>query len=194
MSMPNINDDFWEHMTKEAELGADMGGSIDSYLSGRPLEGSAFSSVQALTDSDQAKHALRLPVSAGTRVQFAGTLGSILSYQNPPDPGALGTVVSARTATGSVTDHEGMVFVQWDGQPSFEGIHAAHLRLAEVISAKKATRRIRAGSLGDLTDFLKVAEDTLIHKSTHDLWSFHKDGNDFVIERLFDSNGKPIKS
>jgi hypothetical protein len=192
--MSNLNNDFWDFMVKEAELGADEGGSIDSYLSGRSLEGSPFSSVQALTDSDQEKHALRLPVAAGTRVQFAGTLGSILTYQNPPEPGALGTVVSARTATGSVTDHEGMVFVQWDGQPSFEGIHAAHLRLAESTSGKKEARRIRAGSLGDLTDFLKVAEDTLVHKSTHDLWSFHKDGNDFVIERLFDSNGEPIKS
>ena len=58
---------------------------------------------------------------------------------------------------------------------------------------KKA--RLRAASLGDLTEFLKVAEGTLIHKSTKDLWSFKKDADGMLqVERLFDDNGKPLKA
>ena len=51
----------------------------------------------------------------------------------------------------------------------------------------------RVASLGDLTDFLKVAKDTLVHRATKDLWSFKKVGEDFVIERLFDETGDPLK-
>ena len=49
-------------------------------------------------------------------------------------------------------------------------------------------------SLGDLTDFLRVADDTLVHRSTKDLWSFRQDGAEYVIERLFDTDGDPIKA
>lgn len=46
----------------------------------------------------------------------------------------------------------------------------------------------------DLTDFMKVSDDTLIHKSTKDLWKMFKDadGNIF-ISRLFDDNIIPEK-
>lgn len=57
----------------------------------------------------------------------------------------------------------------------------------------QAAHQIRVASLGDLTDFFKVAEDTLIHRSSRDLWSFRQDGGDFVIERLFDGTGEPLK-
>jgi len=52
----------------------------------------------------------------------------------------------------------------------------------------------RVGSLGDLTDFMKVSEGKLVHKSTKDLWSVAKDAEGmFVVERLFDDAGEPIK-
>ncbi len=51
----------------------------------------------------------------------------------------------------------------------------------------------RVASLGDLTDFLKVSEGTLIHKSTNDLWSFAADGEGFTLTRLFDDGGEPLK-
>lgn len=59
---------------------------------------------------------------------------------------------------------------------------------------EKKAFRLRAASLGDLTSFLKVAEGTLIHKSTKDLWSFTKDADgNFLVSRLFDNNGEPLK-
>jgi hypothetical protein len=57
----------------------------------------------------------------------------------------------------------------------------------------KTQGALRVASLGDLTEFLKLADDTLIHRSTRDLWSFRRDGGDFVIERLFDEVGEPLK-
>jgi len=47
--------------------------------------------------------------------------------------------------------------------------------------------------MGDLTAFLKVGSETLVHKATRDLWSLRKDGKEFVIERLFDDTGVPLK-
>ena len=59
---------------------------------------------------------------------------------------------------------------------------------------EKKAFRLRAASLGDLTSFLKVAEGTLIHKSTKDLRSFKKDAEGMIlVERLFDDSGKPLK-
>ena len=52
---------------------------------------------------------------------------------------------------------------------------------------------LRVASLGDLTNFLKIAEGVLVHKSTNDLWSFAKDADGFVVSRLFDDTGEPLK-
>lgn len=57
-------------------------------------------------------------------------------------------------------------------------------------------RRVRVARLGDLTQFFsssRTASDTLVHKATKDLWSLKKDGSDYVIERLFDDSGSPLK-
>ena len=58
---------------------------------------------------------------------------------------------------------------------------------------KKQKAAFRVASLGDLTDFLKVSEETLVHKSTNDLWSVAADGEGFTITRLFDDEGEPLK-
>ena len=56
-------------------------------------------------------------------------------------------------------------------------------------------RRFQTASLGDLSSFLKVAEGTLIHKSTKDLWSFKKDADGgLTVERMFSADGKPLKA
>ncbi len=58
----------------------------------------------------------------------------------------------------------------------------------------RLARTIRLASLGDLSQFLKTADGKLVHKSTKDLWSFKKDADGgLLLERLFDSNGKPLK-
>lgn len=60
--------------------------------------------------------------------------------------------------------------------------------------AKDKTATFRVASLGDLTDFLKVASGALVHKSTKDLWSYSKDADgNFLVSRLFDGDGEPLK-
>jgi hypothetical protein len=59
---------------------------------------------------------------------------------------------------------------------------------------KRQASSVRVASLGDLTSFFtKVGNDTLIHKSTRDLWALKQDANGFLIERLFDDHGEPLK-
>jgi len=189
-----MSDDFWDSLVKEANLGTEGSGSVDAYLSGKDIGGEVFESVRSLTDSHRAKNALPIPAEAGTRVEFTGGMGEILAYTNPPEPKARGTVVSVKSAGGDVTGHNGKVFVEWDdGQ--FRSIHAEHLRVAKGQQKRQSVEphRMRVASLGDLTEFLKLADDTLIHKSTKDLWSFRQDGSDYVIERLFDDQGDPLK-
>jgi hypothetical protein len=64
--------------------------------------------------------------------------------------------------------------------------------MTDVANDKTATFRV--ASLGDLTDFLKVASGALVHKSTKDLWSYSKDADgNFLVSRLFDDEGEPLK-
>lgn len=60
--------------------------------------------------------------------------------------------------------------------------------------AKVAAERMFVSSLGDLDQFVRIASDTLIHKSDRDLWALKQDesGNHY-IERLFDDQGDPLK-
>lgn len=53
---------------------------------------------------------------------------------------------------------------------------------------------MKVASLGDLSDFFRASTDTLVHKAEKDLWkiSEDKDGK-CIIERLFDSDNKPIR-
>lgn len=174
-------------------------GAIDYVLQGRSIEGSETTSIRALTDAGRKKGALKLPVQAGTRVSFEANLGSVLAYTDIPDDKIAGTVVTVRCADGDVTAYNDRVHVMWDdGQ--FRPIAAEHLRLAATQSSKRAsTVRIRVASLGDLSNFFepvqgKTASGTdLVHKATKDLWSFHQTGGEFVIERLFNEDGNPLK-
>lgn len=181
--------DFWETIIA-AELASASNDSMDNFLNGRSIEAGDFDDVRAITDKGREANALTLPVKAGTEVQFVGNLGSVLAYSDPPRPGSTGTVVAVKSATGMVTAHDGKVFVQWsDGQ--LRTVHAAHLRLVGK-PVKRTGNAVRVASL-DLTEFLKMSSDTLVHKATRDLWSFRHDGGAFVLERLFDSAGEPIK-
>lgn len=126
----------------------------------------------------------------GTRVQFAGNLAAVLMYETPPASGTRGTIVTVRSASGDLTSLDGLVFVKWD-TGSFFPVYREHLRFAEEQSTRDFTRRV--ASIGDLSDFIKSAKDELVHKATKDLWSLRKEGNEFVIERLFDETGKPLK-
>jgi hypothetical protein len=194
---------FWDNLLKEADLSGGFNGSMDAHLAGKDIGGEAFQGVQGLTDVGRAAQALHLPVEAGTRVSFKANLGAVLSYSNPPEPKSEGVVVTVKSANGDVTSHDGMVFVQWD-DGRFMSAHAEHLRAAKAKTARFKTNdadpnMMRVASLGDLTDFFRMSttnsttNSALIHKSTRDLWSFRRDGDEFLIERLFDELGEPLK-
>jgi hypothetical protein len=203
-----MSDDFWSNLINGHAV-TTVNGAMDQHLSGK-AHGEDFESVRNLTDKYREAHALELPVAAGTRVSFIGTLGAYLSDENPPSEGMAGEVVTVRSAHGDVTAHEGKVFVKWD-DGKFRPIYATFLREVEEKTKKKANirhgdpsdalgriptnvNRIRVASLGDISSFLKVADGTLVHKSTKDLWSFSKDADGgLLVERLFDSNGEPLK-
>lgn len=60
---------------------------------------------------------------------------------------------------------------------------------------RKLPASFRVASLGDLTGFLRIAEGTLVNKSSKDLWSFNKDADGkLTVERMFDAKGKPLKA
>ena len=294
--------DFWKTLANNSS-GQLLTGSMDSLLSGR-ANGEDFEKMRVLTDTYREANALELPVEAGTKVSFIGTLGAYMAYDNPPPEGSVGEVVQVKSANGDITHNDGKVFIQWD-DGEFRPVHAEHLRLASTKTAsdikqqfekikgmaekkpdndflksllkqmadkgfaptdkqmavvkkiekeieqqgqmkkelgalvkkkgefdaedigeekkgplqsdadesfmkdhfrqdffnklrlgedqEESTRQFRVASLGDLTDFLKVAEGQLIHRSTQDLWSVTADGEGFTITRLFDDNGNPLK-
>ena len=121
------HDDFWTNLAA-GHTNTVLAGAMDSHLSGKSIDES-FGSVRTLTDVHRQANALPLPVEAGTKVVFAGGLGAHMSYDDVPADGITGEVVTVKSATGSITHHDGKVFVKWaDGK--FRPIHAEHLRLA----------------------------------------------------------------
>lgn len=168
---------------------------MDAHIAGREPQARG---VIALTDVYREAATMALPALAGTRVAIGHNLGMVLQYNNLPAKGVLGTVVTVRTAVGDTTTHNGHVFVKWD-DGGFFPVVAQHLQIASMPPRKSASqateyRRV-ACDLGDLSDFLRVAGKApdLVHKATKDLWSFRNEGGQFVLERLFDDTGEPLK-
>jgi hypothetical protein len=62
---------------------------------------------------------------------------------------------------------------------------------AKVATAKPMRRKV--GSIADLNGFARASSDTLVHKSTNDLWALKQDGQSYYIERLFNDTGSPLK-
>jgi len=181
--------DFWEEMGEAFSKEA----SFDSLLQGRELDGPAFTGMRDLTDNARQAKSLPLPVTAGTRVRFIANLGSVLTYSDVPDPKVAGTVVTVRTGSGDTTSLDDRVFVAWD-DGVFRPILAEHLRL---MRSGRTARNVRmvVSNLGDLTSFFTSSSrgGDLVHKSTKDLWSVTKSGDQFVINRLFKDTGEPLK-
>jgi len=164
---------------------------MDSHIAGKEPQAR---SVIALTASYRAENCIPLPARAGMRVSVPHNLGMALHYNNLPPKGVLGTVVMVRTAEGDTTTHNGNVFVKWDNG-SFFPVVAQHLVAMPGQKTASNYRRV-ACSLGDLSGFLRVGTgkaDDLVHKATRDLWSFRQEGDNLVLERLFDGTGDPLK-
>jgi len=100
-----------------------------------------------------------------------------------------------RTAEGDQTTFQGYVFVKFD-DGRFMQMHPEHLRLASSNNKRASAYVRRVGSLGDLSGFLSSGStdsSELVHKATKDLWSFEQTNGGFVISRLFDDTGNPLK-
>ncbi|MBV6343733.1 hypothetical protein [Candidatus Magnetobacterium casense] len=169
--------------------------AIDHHLQERTIQGSYTTSMRDLTDTARVSRALPLPQPAGTRVRFTANIGSVLSYDDIPEHNGEGTIITVRTGAGDTTHLDGRVFVLWD-DGKFRSILAEHLRPA--LSKKFAKGlRIVVSDLGDLSQFFSKStsgrQDELIHKSTEDLRALKKDGDQYIVERLFTDTGKPLK-
>ena len=179
-----------------------------------PMHASEALSMRDLTDAARAANAINPVQDAGTRVQFVTNIGSILSYDDAPADKLEGTVVTVKTGTGNTTYLDDRLFVAWD-DGKFRDIKAEHLRLVphKAQPSKKATKakksasiherlasgavRVSFSAFSDLGGFFAMSSggqsDELVHRATKDLWALKQDGDNFVIERLFDETGNPLK-
>lgn len=217
--MPKRSTDFMDYLLPDKEASLPVGGgedyanryltagydpadAVEQRMQGRELGKGQFSSVQGLTDRGRQAHSLDLPVEAGTKVQLMANSGAVLAYDDlPPALDEVGTVVSVKSATlGTITAHEGRVFVEWsDGK--VRPIFAEHLRVAKGSPrySHALPNRFRIASLGDLSSFFDGTQASssksgeLVHRATKDLWAFKQVGGEYIIERLFDDTGDPLK-
>ncbi len=60
-------------------------------------------------------------------------------------------------------------------------------------TAAQAPVRTKVASLQQLDGFHRMSAETLVHKSTNELWTLRREGEDYFIERLFQDNGSPVK-
>jgi hypothetical protein len=96
-------------------------------------------------------------------------------------------------------DQEELKEPSWDDMYVTLAKEATNLRDAEEFDANGVDgfldNKIKIASLGDLSDFFRIATDTLVHKAEKDLWKISEDAKGtVVIERLFDPDTKkPIK-
>jgi hypothetical protein len=65
-------------------------------------------------------------------------------------------------------------------------------RNADLVTPTASRRKV--ASLQDLAGFVRLSNDTLVHKADQDLWAIKRqsDGSMFV-ERMFDDKGSPLK-
>ncbi len=180
--------DFWESINLSPEVS-----SVETYLGGNDLVNEKFAALQALTDRGREENGLPLPVFSGQRVSFVINIGSVLSMDTFPGEGVEGTVVMVRTAEGNTTYIDQDVFIKWD-DGTFNRVHRHFLRPASTSRRTASSFRRMALSMGDLSDFMRAGtKSELVHKSTQDLWSFEQGDEGFVINRLFDDTGEPLK-
>jgi hypothetical protein len=89
----------------------------------------------------------------------------------------------------------GEVMMQSSGMDAYLGDDAEAVDIRELVGAEiEEPKRIRIANVEQLQGFSRVASDTLIRKSERDLWSLKQsEEGDWVIERLFDDEGNPLK-
>lgn len=168
--------------------------AIDHVLQGRSMGDASVTAMQDLTDQGRAANALVPPYDAGCRVAFIANVGSVLTYDNVPGDGVEGTIIKVKSGGLKTTSQDDLVFVQWD-DGNFRPIMAEHLRPGSSHKRMARSVSIRVADVGALGQFFTphTAGDELVHRATKDLWSFRQDDGGYVIERLFDYQGAPLK-
>lgn len=221
----SYNDEMWEKLASECEeeckcssekcsctkeafsiesidlsgsdlLGDSIKASWTPVHAGRVMGGEQLSGVLNLV-IPKGSPRLVWPPQGGDRVAFATQMDAQLTYRRPPEPGATGTVLKIRTASGDTTHQDGQAFVKWD-TGDFSVIHRDHLYQipegARIASAD--SYRITVASLGNISAFFQpvagIGPD-LVHKATQDLWALSKGTEGYTLERLFDAEGDPLK-
>lgn len=201
--MGGLMSDSFEFDSFLGGFSSHLGSTMDSHIheaedvrmQGREQDGKYYNSVRTLTEQSRTKNAVAEDIESGTRVAFIANLGSLLTYDDPPGDGMEGTVVTVRTAHGTTTTHESRVFVLWD-DGKFRPTERDHVRSAKSNKRVAKSVRIRVADLGDISTLFASTTDgqDLIHKATQDLWSLKQDtGGNYVIERLFNDTGQPLK-
>lgn len=128
-------------------------------------------------------------LSVGTRVKLSSSIESMLMYPNIGGD-VFGTIVRPKRDPSS----QRTAFVKWDNGDIFEMENRYLSRVGEGINGNY----IKLGgklSNSTMSDFVKSTKTDggVIHLSTNDLWGVRKQGSEFVLERMFDNNGFPIK-
>lgn len=124
------------------------------------------------------------------KIEDLSHAADIDGFLSGPDTGAVHTKGSIM-ANLDVSTKPNFELSEFEGSAA-SGIDALFQREPHIVSAFKTARK-KVASLGDLDNFVRVSNETLVHKSQRDLWTLKREGGDFFIERLFDDNGEPLK-
>lgn len=173
---------FWKHI-EEGGFYKNASDAISQHLD--------KSNVYRLTNHYVKHNPLKDMLKSGARVSLCQSTGTLLTYDFIPDTGVLGTIIKVRTSEGDKISHEGRFFVKWDSG-ELSSVLPEHLELRTQKLSSSVRMRISSGL--DLSDFMKSGSDNeLVHKASRDLWKLSKDGEQVIIERLFDEEGEPLK-
>lgn len=167
--------------------------SPDNRIAPQGLEDPHFTSMQGLVKKKKSVSA-----KVGTRVKLRHCPEVWLNYPILPNMEESGSVVLVRTASGDTTIHDNHLFIKWD-YGGFGAYHLDDLRPSFESTRRASSVRQRIAGFGDLTHFFEASRTAststdLIHKSTRDLWSLEKEGDNFVLSRLFTDSGEPLKA
>lgn len=122
-----------------------------------------------------------------------GSGGNLDDFLSSPSNGQGGVFVTSpilqAIASGSPQSAFEMESIQTQGSPGIDALFEQHPQLVGAATSRKVVANV-----GDLKPFMRLSAETLIHKSTQDLWGLRKESDGkFYIERLFDDNGSPLK-
>lgn len=177
---------FWGHLENGGFYkGASEGDAISSFLNGEGGD------VHRLTNHFKKNNPLVKQLKSGSRVGMSQNTGTLLTYDFLPRHDEHGTIVKVRTSEGDTISHEGRFFVKWDSG-ELTAVLPEHLELRHQKLASSV--RINVRTAFDLNDFMKSSSDNeLVHKASRDLWKMSLEGDQVIIERLFDEEGDPLK-